>query len=123
MFQTAAIWLIWLVLGLSPRKFETSLGPCHEVPGVDKEALETVSLQHIALFLSCQYLSTSAQQTSSSHCYCTQKDKDVRPGSAATKPSSFGKIFFSKGLNVYSGIKNKREQNGEGSVHVILNIT
>jgi hypothetical protein len=40
----------------------------------------------------------------------------VRPGRAATKRSSFGKVFFFKGLNVYFGIK--REQNGEGSIPV-----
>jgi hypothetical protein len=42
-------------------------------------------------------------------------------GSAATKCSSLG-IFF-KGLNVYSGIKSRREQNVEDSIPVILNIT
>jgi hypothetical protein len=31
--------------------------------------------EHIAFFLSCQYLSTGAQQPSSTHCYCTEKDK------------------------------------------------
>jgi len=46
----------------------------------------------------------------------------MKPGSAATKRSSFGKVLF-KELNVYSGIKSKKEQNDEGSVPVILNIT
>jgi len=79
--------------------------------------------EHIALFLSCQYLSTSAQQPSASHCYCTQTEKQVRPGNAATKQSPFGKVFFFKVLNVCSGTKSRREQNGEGIIPVSLNIT
>lgn len=89
---------------------------------MDKEALETVSLRtHSVFFISCQYLFRSAENPFSSHCYCTQKYKQVSFGSAATKCSSLG-IFF-KGLNVYSGIKSRREQNVEDSIPVILNIT
>jgi len=51
-------------------------------------------------------------------------EKQVRPGKAGTKQSPFGKVFFFfKVLNVCSGTKSRREQNGEGSIPVSLNIT